>query len=184
MIDRTWRLGRNAARAKEFERIVPHRIVIEVKVNANSARALEDPGSLSDFISAKLVDQLNIPTFALDKPIPVQLATTGSRTVVNCSVEREMAYQNMKEKRNMDVISLDEYGIVLGTPFPFQCKVPNSSRDELCRPCPRNASRDNPAKDSGYIGGSSGFFAKAIAGGSERFVGKSGGHATATSESY
>lgn len=90
MIDRTCRLERNAARVKEFERIVPHPIVIKVKVNENSARALVDSGSLSDFISTKLVDQLNIPTFALNKPT-VQLATTGSRTVVNCSVEIEMA---------------------------------------------------------------------------------------------
>lgn len=63
--DRTSRIERNAARVKDFERIVPHPIVIEVHVNGNAARALVDSGSLSDFISTKLVDQLNIPTFVL-----------------------------------------------------------------------------------------------------------------------
>lgn len=99
MIDRTYRLERNAARVENFKRIVPHPIVIKVNVNGNSARALVDSGSLSDFISTKIVDQLNIPTFSLNKPIPVQLAATSSRTVVNCSIEVELAYQNMKEKR-------------------------------------------------------------------------------------
>lgn len=83
---------------KDFEQIVPHPIVIEVSINGNTARALVDSGSLADSTSTKIVDQLKIPTFALNKPVTVQLATTGSHTIVNCSVEVEMTYQSMNEK--------------------------------------------------------------------------------------
>lgn len=53
------RLGRDAARAKNVVRAVPLAIVVEVQINGNAARALVDSGSLSDFISTKLADQLS-----------------------------------------------------------------------------------------------------------------------------
>ncbi|KAF8574980.1 hypothetical protein K439DRAFT_1641768 [Ramaria rubella] len=43
---------------------------------------------------------------ALTKPLPVQLAVSGSRTVIN-----------------FDIINLDSYDLILGTPFLFQHKV-------------------------------------------------------------
>ncbi|KIO25449.1 hypothetical protein M407DRAFT_8417 [Tulasnella calospora MUT 4182] len=61
--------------------------------------------------------------YILNKPLPVQLATTGSRTKVNCSVDVEFSYQSVKEKRRFNVINFDEYDIILGTPFLYQYKV-------------------------------------------------------------
>ncbi|KIO21760.1 hypothetical protein M407DRAFT_80006, partial [Tulasnella calospora MUT 4182] len=108
---------------KDFERLVPHPIVIKVFVDGRAVHALIDSGSLADFISTKLVNQLKLPVSTLDKPLPVQLATAGSRTVVHHSVEAEFAYQGIKELRRFDVINTDEYGIILGTPFLYQYKV-------------------------------------------------------------
>lgn len=54
------RLERDAARTKDAVRAVPPAIVVEVQINGNAARALVDSGSLSDFISTKLADQLSL----------------------------------------------------------------------------------------------------------------------------
>ncbi|KIO19465.1 hypothetical protein M407DRAFT_11384 [Tulasnella calospora MUT 4182] len=61
----------------DFERLVPHPIVIEVFINGRAVHAVVDTGSLADFISTRLVDQLKLPVHNLNKPLPVQLATAG-----------------------------------------------------------------------------------------------------------
>lgn len=116
-------LERHSARVKDFEWLVPHPIVIEVFINDSAVHALIDLGSLADFVSTKLVDQLKLPVSNLNKPLPVQLATAGSRTIVHHSVETEFAYQGIKETRRFDVINAEEYGVILGTPFLYQYKV-------------------------------------------------------------
>ena len=54
----TTHLQRNAASTRDFTRLVPKPLVVVVKVNGHAARALLDSGSLGDFISTSLTDQL------------------------------------------------------------------------------------------------------------------------------
>ncbi|KAG9020933.1 hypothetical protein FS837_007742, partial [Tulasnella sp. UAMH 9824] len=117
------RLERNAARTKDFTRLVPSAIVVEVRINGRNARALVDSGSLADFMSTRLVDQLKVRLDELEKPMAVQLAVTGSRTVVNNSSTVEFEYQGVRENRRFNIINLENYNIILGTPFLFQHKV-------------------------------------------------------------
>jgi hypothetical protein len=53
-------LQRSSAMAKDPSQIVPKPIIITVEVNRHLCRALLDAGSLGDFISGSLVDQLKI----------------------------------------------------------------------------------------------------------------------------
>ena len=114
---------RNATRLKGFTRKVPRPIVVVAKVNGQPTRALLDSGSLGDFISTTLADQLKVKKIPLEKPLPVQLAVQGSRTRANYGAKVNLQYQGINCDRYFDVINLDGYDLILGTPFLFQHKV-------------------------------------------------------------
>jgi hypothetical protein len=67
--------------------------VIVVHAEGHPVQALLDSGSLTNFISTTLVDQLKIE------------------------------YQNIKEGWHFDIINIDNYDMILRTPFIFQHKV-------------------------------------------------------------
>ena len=62
-------LQRNAAQVKGNHRILPKPIVVKVNVNGRPARALLDSGSLGDFLSSTLADQLSIKREQLTTPL-------------------------------------------------------------------------------------------------------------------
>jgi hypothetical protein len=115
-------LERNAARPKDFERMVPKTCVIDAFVNNQAVRVLIDTGSMSDFVSTTLVDQLKLKTEPLMKPLTVQLAVTGSRGKIHSSATVDFRYEEIDEKRRFDVMNIDGYDAILGTPFLFQHK--------------------------------------------------------------
>ncbi|EKM74136.1 hypothetical protein AGABI1DRAFT_95849, partial [Agaricus bisporus var. burnettii JB137-S8] len=90
------------------------------QINGHPARALVDSGSLSDFISSALVQQLELPKVELVKPLQVQMAVQGSRSKVNYGTTVSMTYQGIKGKRYFDVMNLSNYDLILGTPFLYQ----------------------------------------------------------------
>jgi len=116
-------IERNAAKPKDFSRKIPKSIVVEVHINGHPMRALIDSGSLADFISSKVVDLLSLPVAHLAKPLPCQLAASGSRTMITCGVDTELRYQEIFEERHFDIINLENYDVILGTPFLYQHKV-------------------------------------------------------------
>ncbi|KAJ3475739.1 hypothetical protein NLI96_g11638 [Meripilus lineatus] len=116
-------LQRTAAVTRDLRRLIPEPIVVVVDVNGEPARALMDSGSLADFISAKFVRQLKVKTFDLEKPLPVQLAVQGSRTKITTGCMIQLKYQDINEGRYLDVSNLENYDIILGTPFLFQHRV-------------------------------------------------------------
>ena len=116
-------LERNAARPKDFVRKSPRSIIIEAKVNDVQVSALLDSGSRADFMSSTLADQLKIKVQPLAKPQPVQLAVSGSRTMINYYVEATLSYGDITETRHFDILNLDAHDIILGTPFLFQHKI-------------------------------------------------------------
>jgi hypothetical protein len=110
---------RTAMREKDRDRILPRQIIVEAMVNDQAVRALLDTGSMMDFISTKVVDQLKIKTEILVKPVPLYMAVSGSRSIVNRSATVDFTYQGINGRRSFDVCNLDAYDIVLGTPFLF-----------------------------------------------------------------
>ena len=73
-------LQRNSAVAKDFKRVIPKPVVVVVQINGHPARALIDSGSLADFMSTTLAEQLDVPRIELTKLLTVQLAAQGSRS--------------------------------------------------------------------------------------------------------
>jgi hypothetical protein len=116
-------LQRNAAQVKGNKRILPKPIVARVTVNGHPARALLDSGSLGDFMSSTLADQLQVDRKTLDVPLALQLAVQGSRSRVNTVATVQLQYQNIKENRTFDVINLNNYDLILGTPWMHQHQI-------------------------------------------------------------
>jgi hypothetical protein len=114
---------RNSARVKDQTRKVPGTLVVQATLQGESVRVLLDSGSQADLVSSTLVDQLKLPRIALTKPLQLQLAVTGSRGTLRYCAKGRLAYQSINEEREFDVANVDNYDIILGTPFLFQHSV-------------------------------------------------------------
>jgi len=110
-------LQQNAAAPKEKDRLIPRPVVATVQINGQPAQALLDSGSLGDFISTTLADQLILKQIVLDKPIILQLAVQGSRSKVNSRVGARLQYQSIDETCQFDVININSYDLILGMPW-------------------------------------------------------------------
>lgn len=110
----------NSARTKDFARKIPRPIVITVRICGHPVRALLDSGSLGDFMSSAVADQLKVPRIELEKPLPVQLAVQGSRTKVNFGTRVPFEYARINCERYFDIVNIEGYDLILGTPFLFQ----------------------------------------------------------------
>ena len=113
----------NTAQVKSSERLLPKPIIIKVSIDSHPARALVDLGSLGDFVSSTLVDQLKLKHTLLDKAVGLQLAVQGSRSRINSVVSMRLTYQNIDEAHHFDVVNLNEYDVILGTPWMYQHQV-------------------------------------------------------------
>jgi hypothetical protein len=96
---------------------------LRIGINGSPARALIDLGSLGDFISSTLVDQLKIKRHLLDKAIGLQIAVQGSRSKINSTVHAQLTYQSINETRQLDVANLNDYDVILRTPWIYQHQV-------------------------------------------------------------
>ena len=115
---------RNTSRVKGAgECLLPKPVVIKVKINEMPVRALVDSGSLGDFISMTVVDQLKLKHTILGKPLGLQLAVQGSHSKINSCVNISYSYQNIKDLPHFDVANLNDYDLILGTPWIYQHQV-------------------------------------------------------------
>ncbi|KAG2136996.1 hypothetical protein DEU56DRAFT_756131 [Suillus clintonianus] len=89
----------NTAIMRDFKRMIPKPVVIVVQINGRPTRALVDTGSLADFISSTLADQLRVKHMALEKPLTIQLAVQGSRSHVNFGTRVQLEYQKTHMRR-------------------------------------------------------------------------------------
>ncbi|KIJ14196.1 hypothetical protein PAXINDRAFT_163398 [Paxillus involutus ATCC 200175] len=113
----------NSSVPKDFKHVILKPVVIVVNINKRPARALVDTGSLSDFMSSTLAEQLHLPCIELSKPLSVQLAIQGSRSKVHFSTKVLFEYQWIKTEQYFNIINLQNNDLILGTPFLFQHQV-------------------------------------------------------------
>ena len=78
---------------------------------------------MADFISTTVVDQLQLPKETYQKPLAVQLVVHGSRSKINCGTTVRFQYQTIECDRRFDIVNLDNYDAILGTPFMYQHQV-------------------------------------------------------------
>lgn len=116
-------LERTSAYAKDFKRKVPSPMIVVVHVNGSPARALIDSGSCADFLSTKFADQIGVRRMPLAKPLSVQLATQGSRSKITYCTSARLEFGTIDCDRHFDIMNLDNYDVILGTPFLYQHQV-------------------------------------------------------------
>ena len=112
-------LEQTSMRLKDQSRKIPEPIVVLAKINGHQVWALLDTGSMADFLSTTVVDQLDLQSEQYAKPLPIQLAVHGSRSKINCGVRVNFQYQDINCEQRFDVANLDNYDAILGTPFLF-----------------------------------------------------------------
>jgi len=113
----------NTAITRDFTHTIPCPVVVTVHIEGQPVRALIDTGSLADFMSLTLAEQLRVKRLPLEKPLTIQLAVQGSRSKVNFGTKVQFQYQGTDYDRYFDVINLQSYDLILGTPFLFQHQV-------------------------------------------------------------
>jgi calcineurin-like phosphoesterase family protein len=82
-----------------------------------------DSGSLGDFISSMLADQLKVRKKILSVPLGLQLVVQGSQSKINTMAEARIQYQGIDNIQHFNVINLNNYDIILETPWLYQHKV-------------------------------------------------------------
>lgn len=116
-------LEKTSMRVRDQARRVSKPIVVKALVNGKEVQALIDTGSMADFISTMVIEQLGLKKETYLKLLSVQLAVHGSRSKINCGVKVKFQYQTVDCERQFDVVNLNNYDVILGTPFIFQHKV-------------------------------------------------------------
>ena len=76
-----------------------------------------------DFLSTTVVDQLQLPRVTYEKPLSVQLAVHGTQSKINCGTTVNFQYQTINCDQRFDITNLDNYDVILGTPFLYQHQV-------------------------------------------------------------
>ena len=74
-------------------------------------------------MSTTLAEQLDVPQIKLTKLLTVQLATQGSHSKVNFGTKVQFAYEDISVQCYFDIMNVQNYNIILGTPFLFQHKI-------------------------------------------------------------
>lgn len=133
-------MQRNASYAKDFTRLIPVPIIVVVKINGYDARALIDSGSLADFMATRFADQIGVDKVQLAKPLPVQLTVEGSRSMINYGTEARIKFSMINSVRHFDIMNINDYDLILGTPFLFQHQITigfNNSQISIGSPDPK-----------------------------------------------
>ena len=68
-------------------------------------------------ISPSFIRVAKIEPFLLDKLIGIQLAVTGSKSVINYGTNVTIKYNGKESKGYFDIVNIDYYDTILGTPF-------------------------------------------------------------------
>ncbi|CUA71823.1 hypothetical protein RSOLAG22IIIB_09881 [Rhizoctonia solani] len=93
------------------------------QVGNTVAHVLFDSGSGTDMISPSFVRIAQIKPIELEEPIGLQLATVGSRSKINYGVNTTITVGTTNVSHYFNVVNVDKYDVVLGTPFMRQYGV-------------------------------------------------------------
>ena len=87
------------------------------EIGGTKAHCLIHGGCKGIMISSNFIRAAKIEPFPLDKPIGIQLAVTGSKSVINYGMNATIKCKGKESKGYFDIINIDYYDAILGTPF-------------------------------------------------------------------
>ncbi len=95
-----------------------HCMAALVKVNGLEAYALLDSGSTTVSITHDFARVAKLKVIPLDNPVPLQLGTVGSRSMINFGTRTSLEIGPVIENdAYLDVVNIDRYDMIIGTPF-------------------------------------------------------------------
>ena len=93
------------------------------EIGRTKAHCLIDSGCEGIMLSSNFIRAAKIKPFLLDKPIGIQLTVTGSKSVINYGMNVTIKYKGRESKEYFNIINIDYYDAILGTPFLRKHKV-------------------------------------------------------------
>ena len=81
------------------------------------AHCLLDSGSERVLLSLEFMRATSIKTFALEKPIALQLACIGSWSMINYGTHTTIKIGHKVVEEYFDIANVEHYDMILGTPF-------------------------------------------------------------------
>ena len=86
------------------------------EIGRTKAHCLIDSGCEGIMLSPNCIRVAKSELFPLDKPIGIQLAVTGSKSVINYGTNATIKYPGRESKEYFNIINIDYYDAILGTP--------------------------------------------------------------------
>ena len=87
------------------------------EINSVKAHCLLDSGSEGVLLSLEFMRATGIKTFALEKPIALQLACISSQSMINYGTRATIKIGRKVVKEYFDIVNVEHYDAILGTPF-------------------------------------------------------------------
>ena len=81
------------------------------------AHCLLDSGCEGMMMSLNFVRVAKLRTFPLERPVNLQLAVVGSRSVANYGTKSPVKFGRFMSNESFDIANIDYYDVILGTPF-------------------------------------------------------------------
>ena len=88
-----------------------------ININGLKALVLFDSGSTTDSLSPDFAAVAKAPKFELENPAVLQLGCVGSRSRINYGTKVPVVIGQFTNDVYFDIVNLDRYDAVLGTPF-------------------------------------------------------------------
>ncbi|KAF7969150.1 hypothetical protein HWV62_28242 [Athelia sp. TMB] len=92
-------------------------ITCMVAINGHHALALLDSGSTTDSVTPEFAFVAKLRQFTLPEQVTLQLGCVGSRSKISYGTVAPVAVFDIKAEMYFDLINIDRYDAILGTPF-------------------------------------------------------------------
>ena len=87
------------------------------EIGGIKAHCLIDSRCKGIMISPNFIRVAKIEPFPLDKQMGIQLAVTGSKSIINYGANTTIKYNEKELKEYFNIVNIDYYDAILGTPF-------------------------------------------------------------------
>ena len=116
-LNRTRALPKVDRSQPQREKSMQQCVEMTISINGVNARELLDTRSTTDMISPSFVGVTRLSTIELEMPMALQLAVSGSRAKINYGTRARVEFGSISEDRYFDISNIDDYDVILGTPF-------------------------------------------------------------------
>lgn len=108
-------------------------LVAEISINGHKALVLFDSGSTTDSVTPEFAHIARMTQFRLDEQVTLQLGCVGSKSKISYGSHAPVDVLGTVERVYFDIVNIDRYDAILGTPFLERFKVCLDFQDRTVR---------------------------------------------------